>query len=127
LKKSVATSYLSAAGQQRHTGFVYQSQLVQNAPPELRKKVQRTVAAKLVLAARVDLERSSRDGKFPSYYQVERVAEYNMATILGAYGTDQHIKLVKHIEKMAEPPPSKVTKALPIPQETNRKKRGGRQ
>lgn len=89
--------------------------------------MQRTVAAKLVLAARVDLERSSRDGKFPSYYQVERVAEYNMVTILGAYGTDQHIKLVKHIEKMAEPPPSKVTKALPIPQETNRKKRGGRQ
>jgi U4/U6 small nuclear ribonucleoprotein PRP31 len=27
---------------------------------------------------------------------------------------------------MAEPPPSKITKALPIPQETNRKKRGGR-
>jgi U4/U6 small nuclear ribonucleoprotein PRP31 len=63
LKKSMATSYLSAAGQQRHTGFVYQSPIVQGAPPELRKKVQRTVASKLVLAGRVDLERKCRDGK----------------------------------------------------------------
>jgi U4/U6 small nuclear ribonucleoprotein PRP31 len=44
----------------------------------------------------------------------------------GSYGQELHQKLVKHIEKMAEPPPSKITKALPIPQETNRKKRGGR-
>ena len=59
----MATSYLSAAGQQRHTGFVYQSPIVQGAPPELRKKVQRTVASKLVLAGRVDLERKCRDGE----------------------------------------------------------------
>ena len=44
----------------------------------------------------------------------------------GAFGQELYEKLVKHIEKMAEPPPSKITKALPIPQETNRKKRGGR-
>jgi U4/U6 small nuclear ribonucleoprotein PRP31 len=59
----MATSYLSAAGQQRHTGFVYQSPIVQSAPPELRKKIQRTVASKLVMAARADLERSFRDGE----------------------------------------------------------------
>jgi U4/U6 small nuclear ribonucleoprotein PRP31 len=34
--------------------------------------------------------------------------------------------LTKRIEKMSEPPPTKITKALPIPQETARKKRGGR-
>jgi U4/U6 small nuclear ribonucleoprotein PRP31 len=35
-------------------------------------------------------------------------------------------ELRKRIQKMAEPPPNKMTKALPIPQETNRKKRGGK-
>lgn len=43
-----------------------------------------------------------------------------------AFGIAQHEKLVKYIEKMAEPPPTKMVKALPIPQETSRKKRGGK-
>jgi len=64
LKKNVASSHLSAAGQNRHTGFIFQSPLVQSAAPEYRKKAQRTVASKCVLAARIDLERSSRDGSF---------------------------------------------------------------
>lgn len=105
LKKSLASSHLSAASHQRHTGFIFQSPIVQSAPPEYRRKIQRTVAAKCALAARMDLERQCRDGSF---------------------GETQREKLVKYIEKMAEPPPTKMVKALPVPQETSRKKRGGK-
>ncbi|KAJ9114869.1 hypothetical protein QFC20_001240 [Naganishia adeliensis] len=105
LKKNVRATHLSAASQQRHTGFIFQSPIVQNTPVEYRRKAQKTVAAKCVLAARVDLERSRRDG---------------------SYGKQLHDSLVAHLIKMAEPPPSRLVKALPIPQETNRKKRGGK-
>lgn len=122
----MATSYLSAAGQQRHTGFVFQSPIVQGAPPELRKKVQRTVASKLVLAARVDLERKARNGEQIARGEALLRPSADTRYGIGEFGEELYAKLVKHIEKMAEPPPSKITKALPIPQETNRKKRGGR-
>ncbi|EIW66328.1 hypothetical protein TREMEDRAFT_35229 [Tremella mesenterica DSM 1558] len=105
LKKTLATTHMSAASQQRHTGFIFQSQLVQTAQPEDRRRAQRAVAAKCVLAARIDAGKGARDG---------------------SYGRKCLLDLQKRIEKMAEPPPNKLTKALPIPKETNRKKRGGK-
>jgi U4/U6 small nuclear ribonucleoprotein PRP31 len=68
-------------------------------------KVQRTVGAKAVLAARMDLERSRRDGQ---------------------YGEELRDKIEKHIDRLAAPPPSKVTKALPIPNDGPKKRRGGK-
>jgi U4/U6 small nuclear ribonucleoprotein PRP31 len=68
-------------------------------------KVQRTVGAKAVLAARMDLERSRRDGQ---------------------YGEELREKIEKHIDRLAAPPPSKVTKALPIPNDGPKKRRGGK-
>ncbi len=106
MKKTLATTHLSAASQQRHTGFIFQSPIVQSATPEDRRRAQRTVAAKCTLAARMDAGKSSRDG---------------------AYGREVFDKLQIRIDKMAEPPPNKLAKALPIPKETNRKKRGGKQ
>lgn len=105
LKKSLATTHLSAAGQQRHTGFIFQSGLVQGAQPEDRRRAQRAVSAKVALAARIDAGKSCRDG---------------------SYGRKLHRDLEKKIAKMSEPPPNKMIKALPVPQETARKKRGGR-
>ena len=104
-KKSLANSHMSAALQGRHVGFIYQSSLVQSAQPEDRRKAQRTVSAKCSLAARIDAGKSARDG---------------------SQGRKMLAELTKRIQKMAEPPPNKLTKALPIPQETNRKKRGGK-
>lgn len=104
-KKSLATSHLATSTQLRHTGFIYQSALVQSAQPEDRRRAQRAVSNKISLTARIDAGKSSRDGSF---------------------GRKMHAELSKRIEKMAEPPPSKLTKALPIPQETARKKRGGK-
>ena len=65
------TAGFSTATQKRHTGFIFQSDLVQQTPPEYQLKVQRTVGAKSILASRMDLERSRRDGEsvnflFPS-------------------------------------------------------------
>jgi U4/U6 small nuclear ribonucleoprotein PRP31 len=56
------TAGFSAATQRRHTGFIFQSELVTQTPSEYQLKVQRTVGAKCVLAARMDLERQRRDG-----------------------------------------------------------------
>lgn len=59
-KKSLLT--FSASAPRRHTGFIFQSELVTQTPPDYQLKVQRTVGAKAVLAARMDLERKHRDG-----------------------------------------------------------------
>ncbi|KAK0468049.1 uncharacterized protein EV420DRAFT_1502608 [Desarmillaria tabescens] len=88
------TAGFSTATQKRHTGFIFQSELVTQTPPEYQLKIQRTIGAKSVLAARMDLERQRRDG---------------------------YISIV-----LAAPPPSKVTKALPVPGDGPKKRRGGK-
>ncbi|KAI0698603.1 Nop domain-containing protein [Cytidiella melzeri] len=103
-QKKIAAGF-SSATQRRHTGFVFQSELVQTTPPEYRMKVQRTVGAKCALAARMDLERQRRDG---------------------AYGEDLREKIEKHIDRLAAPPPGKIVKALPIPNDGPKKRRGGK-
>ncbi|KAF8996281.1 Nop domain-containing protein [Hymenopellis radicata] len=99
------TAGFSTATQKRHTGFIFQSELVTTTPPEYQLKVQRTIGAKSVLAARMDLERKLRDG---------------------SYGDQLRDKIEKHIDRLAAPPPAKVTKALPIPGDGPKKRRGGK-
>ncbi|KAK0231084.1 hypothetical protein IW262DRAFT_455566 [Armillaria fumosa] len=99
------TAGFSTATQKRHTGFIFQSDLVLQTPPEYQLKIQRTIGAKSVLAARMDLERQRRDG---------------------TYGESLRDKIEKHIDRLAAPPPSKVTKALPVPGDGPKKRRGGK-
>ncbi|KZT12895.1 Nop domain-containing protein [Laetiporus sulphureus 93-53] len=103
-QRKIAAGF-STATQRRHTGFVFQSELVQQTPPDYRLKVQRTVGAKCCLAARMDLERHRRDG---------------------AYGEELRDKIEKHIDRLAAPPPGKIVKALPIPNDGPKKRRGGK-
>ncbi|KAE9409337.1 Nop domain-containing protein [Gymnopus androsaceus JB14] len=103
-QKKIAAGF-SSATQRRHTGFIFQSELVTETPPEYQLKVQRTVGAKAVLAARMDLERQKRDGSF---------------------GEILRGKILKHIDRLAAPPPAKVIKALPIPNDGPKKRRGGK-
>ncbi|KAG1863368.1 hypothetical protein C8R48DRAFT_708135 [Suillus tomentosus] len=103
-QKKIALGF-SAYTQRRHTGFVFQSDLIQQTPAEYQLKVQRTVGAKSVLAARMDLERTRRDG---------------------SYGEELREKIEKHIDRLAAPPPAKTTKALPIPNDGPKKRRGGK-
>ncbi|KAJ3713620.1 Nop domain-containing protein [Lentinula raphanica] len=103
-QKKIAAGF-SSVTQKRHTGFIFQSELVTKTPPEYQLKVQRTVGAKAVLAARMDLERQKRDG---------------------SYGDQLRDKVLKHIDRLAAPPPAKVVKALPIPNDGPKKRRGGK-
>ncbi|PWN92876.1 Nop domain-containing protein [Acaromyces ingoldii] len=88
-------------------GFIIQCPLIQNTPEEYHRQAARIVSAKAVLAARVDAGHSDR---------------------LGTYGARLAQELTQKLEKLQEPPPSKMTKALPVPQEGsgNKKRRGGR-
>ncbi|GAA5952409.1 hypothetical protein JCM3765_001964 [Sporobolomyces pararoseus] len=88
-----------------HTGFIYHCPLVQQTRPEDRMKAQRKVGAKVALAARVDVAGSSPGGMF---------------------GEEQRKKLEKEMERLARPPPKKVTKALPRPDEKKKNRRGGK-
>ncbi|KAK7049672.1 U4/U6-U5 snRNP complex subunit prp31 [Paramarasmius palmivorus] len=103
-QKKIAAGF-STATQRRHTGFIFQSELVNQTPPEYRLKIQRTIGAKAVLAARMDLEKQRRDGN---------------------YGETLREKIEKHIDRLAAPPPNKVVKALPIPNDGPKKRRGGK-
>ncbi|KAJ3789686.1 hypothetical protein GGU10DRAFT_342576 [Lentinula aff. detonsa] len=103
-QKKIAAGF-SSATQKRHTGFIFQSDLVTKTPPEYQLKVQRTVGAKAVLAARMDLERQKRDGSF---------------------GEQLRDKILKHVDRLAAPPPAKVVKALPVPNDGPKKRRGGK-
>jgi U4/U6 small nuclear ribonucleoprotein PRP31 len=88
-----------------HTGYIYYSDLVQNLPSDLRRKVARILASKCTLAARVDSFHESRDGSLGNHFR----SEVNM-----------------RIEKLQEPPAVKQVKALPVPLEQAKTKRGGR-
>lgn len=88
-----------------HTGFIYYSEIVQDTPPDLRRKAARLVAAKSTLAARVDACHISPDGHIGKAFREE---------------------IEKKLDKLTEPPPVKFVKPLPKPIDAGRKKRGGK-
>lgn len=88
-----------------HTGFIYYSDIVQDTPPDLRRKAARLVAAKSTLAARVDACHESSDGHVGQILREE---------------------IEKKLDKLTEPPPVKFVKPLPKPIDAGRKKRGGK-
>ncbi|KWU47243.1 Nop domain-containing protein [Rhodotorula sp. JG-1b] len=88
-----------------HTGFIYQCPLVQRTRPEDRMKAQRKVGAKVALAARVDIAKSSPHG---------------------AFGEEMKGKLEAEMERLARPSALKVVKALPRPDEKKKARRGGK-
>ncbi|KAH7100675.1 Nop domain-containing protein [Auriculariales sp. MPI-PUGE-AT-0066] len=102
-QKKIAAGFSTSAS--RHTGFIFQSDVVKQTDKSLRVKAQRTVGAKCVLAARMDMERKARDGNYG------RTLRENVETVL---------------EKLAAPPPARVGKALPVPEEGSKKRRGGK-
>jgi U4/U6 small nuclear ribonucleoprotein PRP31 len=75
-----------------HTGFIYYSNIVQDLPPDIRRKASRLVASKCALAARVDSFHEYLDGTQGELYLEE---------------------IEKKIDKLKEPPETKASKALP--------------
>lgn len=89
----------------RQQGYLYNSEIIRGIPSDLKKQAMRIVAAKLVLAARVDRIHSSPNG---------------------ATGLDLKSACLERLEKLTEPPPNKGQRALPAPEEKPSRKRGGR-
>ncbi|KAI9332516.1 hypothetical protein BDR26DRAFT_806339 [Obelidium mucronatum] len=96
---------LFAKGQLKHAGYIYYSEMVQMVPKEYRNKAARMLSAKCCLAARLDRARETPDGN------------------LGRIWRDE---IAKKLEKAMEPPPGQSTKALPIPNDGPKKRRGGK-
>ncbi|KAK6638007.1 U4/U6 small nuclear ribonucleoprotein Prp31 [Polyplax serrata] len=88
-----------------HTGFIYHSDIVQDTPPDFRRKAARLVGAKCILAARVDACHESTDGSIGQMFRES---------------------IEKKLDKLTEPPPVKFAKPLPKPVDQPKKKRGGR-
>ncbi|KAG7393631.1 U4/U6 small nuclear ribonucleoprotein Prp31 [Phytophthora pseudosyringae] len=105
-EKKVLSGFSSAAAL-KHTGILFFSDLVQSVPPYLRMKACRAVAGKLALMARVDSQPHQNDTE-------------------GLVGARFRSELVGKMEKWQEPQKAKTKKALPIPDEKPRRKRGGK-
>ncbi|XP_058464245.1 U4/U6 small nuclear ribonucleoprotein Prp31 [Malaya genurostris] len=88
-----------------HTGYVFYSDIVQDTPPDMRRKAARLVASKCTLAARVDASHESH---------------------MGQIGQRLREDIEKKLDKLQEPPPVKFVKPLPKPIEGGKKKRGGK-
>lgn len=104
-KKTLTGMSTSFSG--RHQGFIVQAPLVENTGEEYHRQAIRIVSAKALLAARMDAGGADRHG---------------------VYGAKLAQELEKKLEKLQEPPPAKMTKALPVPVEggSHKKRRGGR-
>ncbi|KAG9300378.1 hypothetical protein G9A89_010002 [Geosiphon pyriformis] len=104
IQKKTSTGF-SNASIPKHTGYLFQSEVIQRTPPDLRIKAQKIVAAKCTLAARMDRMHDSPDG---------------------SYGRKLREEIDKKLEKLQEPPPTKAIKPLPVPDEGPKKRRAGK-
>ncbi|KAI7867486.1 uncharacterized protein EV154DRAFT_607950 [Mucor mucedo] len=100
-----ANTGFSTAHTERHAGYIYYSEIVNSAPQELRRKLVKIISAKASLAARIDASHSAPDGQ---------------------EGQKMREEIDAKIDKLQENPSLKVVKALPIPDEGPKKRRGGK-
>jgi len=98
-------SGFSQTSTQPHTGFIFNSPIVQDTPPDLRRKAARLVASKCTLAVRVDANHVHGDG---------------------SVGRTLREDVERKLDRLQEPPPVKAIKPLAAPLEAPRKKRGGK-
>eukprot|EP00397_Hematodinium_sp_SG-2012_P018653 GEMP01019116.1.p1 GENE.GEMP01019116.1~~GEMP01019116.1.p1 ORF type:complete len:488 (+),score=125.79 GEMP01019116.1:39-1502(+) len=96
---------LGMAGHMAGQSLMMFSDIVHATPLDYRKRAIKLVSGKCGLAARVDSFRESP---------------------LGQVGTQLREQIVTALRKAQEPPPAKQKKALPIPEDKPRPKRGGK-
>jgi U4/U6 small nuclear ribonucleoprotein PRP31 len=90
-----------------NTGLLYYCELVQECPPALRRKALKVIAGKVALLARVDSYR-------------------NMSQRGGAEGQSMRKQIEDKLEKWMEPQKAQTKKALPLPEEKKKSRRGGK-
>lgn len=103
-KKQSQTGFATNVGV-RHQGFLYHSPIIRGIPADLKRQAMRIVAAKCVLAARVDRVHASPDGSNGMLLKNDTIGR---------------------LEKLTEPAPNKGPRALPAPDDKPSRKRGGR-
>ena len=103
-KRQTQTGFATNVGV-RQQGYLYHSPIIKNIPTDLKRQAMRIVAAKIVLAARVDRFHERSDGSM---------------------GQDLRRQCIERLEKLTEPPPNKGPRALPAPDDKPSRKRGGR-
>ena len=103
-KKQSQTGFATNVGV-RQQGFLYHSPIIKGIPNDLKRQAMRIVAAKVVLAARVDRVHASPDGSNGQLLKQD---------------------CLDRLEKLTEPPPNKGPRALPAPDDKPSRKRGGR-
>ncbi|ODV94902.1 hypothetical protein PACTADRAFT_50751 [Pachysolen tannophilus NRRL Y-2460] len=89
----------------RLQGILYYHELIQQIPDDYRKQALRMLSGKIVLAARIDLSKSHRDGNLGVQYKDE---------------------ILTKLEKLQIPPENNGVKPLPIPIDKKSKKRSGK-
>lgn len=98
----------SAVAALPHTGILYYCDLIQSCPPFLRRKALKFISAKVALMARVD-----------SYKNSSRKSA-------ASEGIQTRLDMEEKIDKMQEAPKARTKKALPIPEEKKKSRRGGK-
>jgi U4/U6 small nuclear ribonucleoprotein PRP31 len=98
-------SGFSNAAAMPHTGILYYADPIQRCPPFIRRKALKMLAGKVALMARVDSYKNHNTG---------------------ADGQRVRKEFDEAIDKLLEPAKARTKKALPIPEEKKRNKRGGK-
>ncbi|KAF8819461.1 snoRna binding domain-containing protein [Cardiosporidium cionae] len=86
-------------------GLICASEIVQNTPPAFRNRAVRLISTKCSLAARVDSFNQNRNGEV---------------------GIAHREHIISMLIKLQEPPPAPQKKSLPIPDEKQKTRRGGK-
>lgn len=104
-KKNTAATGLATNVGVRHQGFLYNNDIIKQVPQDLKVQAMRILAAKIVLAARIDRAHEATAGE---------------------QGVEFYEQVEKRIAKLSEAPPNKGVRALPAPDDKPARKRGGR-
>jgi len=100
-------SGFSQAATVKHSGLIFECELVQSTPPHLRTKLCRVIGGKVALAVRADSCGALADRS-------------------GELGSKLREQIQNKIDKWLEPPKAKTKKSLAAPDSRPRRKRGGR-
>lgn len=113
-----------------HTGVLYQCDLVQKCPHSVRRKLLKIIANKVVLLARIDsyatMSTDAHESVSSSGNMSVDINNSSSRKLQNHQGERFREEIEEKIEKLLEPPKARTKKALPIPEEKKRSKRGGK-
>lgn len=121
MRHNSAIRAAGAATKGPHMGIIVECDLVASAPSYLQKKVLKTVAAKVSLAARCDFVHAEKmQGRSSS---ISNGIDLDVASAAGRKFREE---ITTKITKWEEPDKARTLKALPKPDLSTKKRRGGK-